>query len=260
MADAPKHYKQHQIKTENGLFHAHFYGNGSAYALALHGFNQDGTYFQTLSEQYPHLTICALDLPWHGQTQWYAETIQLRDFDPIIRFLDGEGPIHLIGFSMGARMAIALSQVYPRLTRSMTLLSPDGIAGPYHFLTEYIPRRFRKNLGKWLDNPQWLLDLSHSLHANGLLGRFPHAFVQKHLKNQENRERLFHCWQSLPNFPVTLGANVDTPTIFVLGKRDPLVKVESIRKFSVLLKKCKVYTIDRGHDLLPLPPLEGLFV
>jgi pimeloyl-ACP methyl ester carboxylesterase len=259
MAEGQKHYKEHQIKTENGIFNAHFYGNGAAYALALHGFNQNGTYFQTLSEQYPHLTICAIDLPWHGKTEWFADSLKLRDFDPIIRFLDAEGPIHLIGFSMGARLAIALSQVYPRLTRSMTLLSPDGIAGPYHFLTEYIPQGLRKRLGKWLDNPQWLLDLSNTLHDNGILGRFPNAFVNKHLRHPANRDRLFKCWQSLPNFPVTLGANTNTPTIFVIGKRDKLIKVESIRKFAQLLSKHRIYAIDRGHDVMPLPPLEGLF-
>lgn len=259
MADEPKHYKQHQIRTEHGIFHAHFYGNGSAYALAIHGFGQDGTYFQTLSAQFPQLTICALDLPWHGQTQWQTDVLQLRDFDPIIRFLDQEGPIHLIGFSMGARIAIALSQAYPRLTRSITLLSPDGIAGPYHWLTEQVPGRFRKRLARWLDQPEWLLQLSNRLHEYGVLGRFPRAFVQKHLKDPRQRERLFKCWQSLTNFPTTLGANVHTPTCFVLGKRDQLVQIEAIRKFAEVLRQPYIHIIDRDHDVLPLPPLEGLF-
>ena len=259
MADAPKPYNSYPIKTPNGVFMAHFYGTGNAYALAIHGFGQDGHFFKTLSEQYPKLTICAIDLPWHGETEWYIDSFNLRDFDPIIKFLDTQGSIHLIGFSMGCRIAIALSQIHPRLTRSMTLLSPDGISGPYHFITEYIPRSLRKRLGEWLQNPQWLLDASKTLYDGGLLKRFPAAFVQKHLKDPQNRNRLFKTWQSLPNFPVTLGANVDTPTTFIVGERDPLVKVESIRKFAQLLTQHKVYTIDRKHDLFPLPPGMELF-
>ncbi len=249
-----EHYKQFSIPTENGTFHAHFYGNGPEYALAIHGFAQDGQYFDALSRQFPKLTICAIDLPWHGKTHWQAETLELRDFDPIIKFLDKEGPIHLVGFSMGARIAIALSQVYPRLTKTMCLLSPDGIAGPYQFLTEYIPQSWRKGIGRLLDRPDWLLQSTQFLFDNGVLKRFPHLFVNKHIKDSEKRDRLFKIWQSLPNFPVTLGANVNTPTTFIVGERDELVRVESIRKFAAILSHHKVYEVDRGHDVLPLPP------
>ena len=254
MADAPQHSRTVSINTKNGTFNAHIFGEGAEYALAIHGFNQTGAYFETISQQFPKLSICAIDLPWHGQTVWEAESFNLRDFDPIIQFLDTQGPIHLIGFSMGARIAIALSQVHPRLTRSMCLLSPDGIAGPYRFLTEYIPVGLRKNLGKMLNNPQWVLNAADFLYFNKIIKKFPYVFANKHLKNADNRERLFKCWQSLPNFPVTLGANVDTPTTFILGERDPLVKVEGIRKFAQLMSQHKIYELDRGHDVLPLPP------
>lgn len=259
MADEPKPYKTYSIPTENGSFFAHFYGSGPAYALALHGFNQDGTYFEALSRQFPQLTICAIDLPWHGKTEWKSESYKLRDFDPIIKFMDTQGPIHLIGFSLGCRIAISLSQIYPRLTRSMILLSPDGIAGPYRWLTEFIPPFLRKRLASILDKPDWALKASAFLYQNNLLNRFPHLFMQKHLKDTASRERLFNTWQSLPNFPVTLGVNVDTPTHFIIGERDELVRVEAIREFAQLLSQHKVHLVDRGHDVLPIPPDLGLF-
>ena len=155
----------------------------SDYSPVIHGFNQTGAYFETLSQQFPELSICAIDLPWHGETQWNQDTFNLRDFDPIIKFLDLQGPIHLIGFSMGSRIAIALSQIHPRLTRSMTLLSPDGIAGPYTFLTEYVPVSLRKQMNRFLRDPQWLLDGADFLYKNNLLKRFPYAFANKHLKD-----------------------------------------------------------------------------
>lgn len=238
---------------------ARIYGHGPQYALALHGFAQDGTYFEALSRQFPQLSVCAVDLPWHGETDWQAEDFVLRDFDPLIRFLDTQGPIHLVGFSLGARIAVALSQVYPRLTKSMLLLSPDGMAGPYRFLTEYIPQSWKKGLENLLRDPGWLVDSADFLHRNGLLSTFPRLFVRRHLQQPEARGRLFSCWRSLPNFPVTLGANLETPTTIVVGERDELVRLEGIRNFARPLRHSRIVVVDRGHDVLPLPPDLGLF-
>jgi len=259
MEDAPKPYKSQAIETPNGTFFARIYGHGPEYALAIHGFAQDGSYFETLSQQFPQLSICAVDLPWHGETTWNKETFGLRDFDPIIKFLLDEGPIHLIGFSLGARIALTLSQVHPRLTKSILLLSPDGISGPYKMLTEYVPQSWRRGIQGLLSQPDWLLDASGFLYKNGWLKKFPHYFAQKHLKNPKQRERLFRCWQSLPNFPVILGANVETPTTIIVGARDHLIRLEALRKFVQPLQQCKLTVIDRGHNLLPLPPDLGLF-
>lgn len=113
----------------NGLnYHYEFAGDGPLLVL-LHGFTGSlenwRSHVKVLSEQYHVLTV---DLPGHGQTdapddptryqmqQTAADLVALREQ------LDFH-PAHLLGYSMGARLALYVAVTYPGQVRSLILES-----------------------------------------------------------------------------------------------------------------------------------------
>ncbi|MEZ4985266.1 MAG: hypothetical protein R2795_09555 [Saprospiraceae bacterium] len=60
-----------QVSVKHGEVAAHVWGRGPALLIALHGFalpaDEFATWVPLLGNRY---TICAPDLPFHGQTVW----------------------------------------------------------------------------------------------------------------------------------------------------------------------------------------------
>jgi pimeloyl-ACP methyl ester carboxylesterase len=71
----------------------------------------------------------AYTLRYHGTTRWsddgqcYSTATHLADLTAFIRRLNA-GPVHLVGLSMGGRLATLLALQHPDLLRSLTVLEP----------------------------------------------------------------------------------------------------------------------------------------
>lgn len=111
-------------------YHYELVGDGPP-LLMLHGFTGSlenwRSHAEMLSEHYQVLTV---DLPGHGRTdapddpvrycmEWVADelTTLLR------RIYLGIQPVHLLGYSMGARLALYMAHEYPDYVRSLILES-----------------------------------------------------------------------------------------------------------------------------------------
>ena len=96
--------------------------------ILLHGFMGTGADLQPLMDHLPGPTR-ALDLPGHGDAAdllpdnqpanlaWMAGHVEER-----IRLLS-KRPVHLVGYSMGGRIALYLALQSPKLLRSLTLIA-----------------------------------------------------------------------------------------------------------------------------------------
>lgn len=83
------------------------------YLVFLHGLLGSQTDWQNIIANLPHFPCIALDLPFHGQSQ----AIEVRNFDDTAHYLSnqiksavGNAPYFLIGYSLGARLALYYSQ------------------------------------------------------------------------------------------------------------------------------------------------------
>jgi pimeloyl-ACP methyl ester carboxylesterase len=61
--------------------------------------------------------------PWPDEGQHYATATHLADLTAFVRQLNA-GPVHLVGLSMGGRLATLLALEHPHLLRSLTVLEP----------------------------------------------------------------------------------------------------------------------------------------
>ncbi len=109
---------------------------GGPDALLLHGFTGSK---ESWSGLLPLLEgsfrLLAVDLPGHGESglppclQRYRMEEAAQDLAELVRRLAG-GPVHLLGYSMGGRLALYFALEYPELARSLALESASpGLEG-----------------------------------------------------------------------------------------------------------------------------------
>lgn len=78
--------------------------------IFLHGFLGSSCDWEAVIARLPHRRCVALDLPGHGMTPWTEEELDLS-------------ACHLIGYSMGGRLALRFALQHPERIKSLTLLS-----------------------------------------------------------------------------------------------------------------------------------------
>ncbi|MBE2276456.1 MAG: acetoin dehydrogenase dihydrolipoyllysine-residue acetyltransferase subunit [Rhodobacteraceae bacterium] len=100
--------------------------------LLVHGFAADSFGWRPLEEALPRdLPLIRIDLPSHGR----SPLRQIGGFADLARALVqafdrlGDGPVHLLGHSLGGALALALADIRPRRIRSLSLIAPAGL-GP----------------------------------------------------------------------------------------------------------------------------------
>ncbi len=133
-------------------------GSGKEWLFCFHGYGYDGLSFDIFSSLlHKRYTIIAIDLPFHGQTNWQEGLL----FEPealvsIIHSIKSPDlKMSLLGYSMGGRVVMQLAQLVPEEINKIVLVAPDG---------------FHKN--KW----QWL---STQTLAGNRLFALPVIFIHK---------------------------------------------------------------------------------
>ena len=112
----------------SGVHVRHWPGDASRPALAIHCMMGSGRSFDPMARRLKGAVgLCAFDLPSHGRSApWQPEGTE--DFHSAVtrsvRGLMGDGPVDLIGHSIGATVALRLAVETPERIRSLTLVEP----------------------------------------------------------------------------------------------------------------------------------------
>lgn len=107
--------------------------------LFLHGLGADLlAWHYCLPAFMSNYRVIALDLPGHGKsghqigtgdlafmTGWLEEALTLLKVTSA----------HVVGHSMGAKLALGLTHRHPERVQSLTLIAPAGLGGPFHYET-----------------------------------------------------------------------------------------------------------------------------
>jgi pimeloyl-ACP methyl ester carboxylesterase len=105
-------------------------GEGAETVVLIHGLGGNKvSFYETASALTPHFTVHAIDLPGFGSSSkparapfdapWFARSV--------LRFLDSMGieRAHLVGNSLGGRVAIEVGLTSPDRVHSLTMLTPS---------------------------------------------------------------------------------------------------------------------------------------
>ncbi|WEG72838.1 2-succinyl-6-hydroxy-2,4-cyclohexadiene-1-carboxylate synthase [Vagococcus intermedius] len=128
-----------KLNIRDATYHYEFlrpFDQNKATLICLHGFTGTGATFHESLKQVTQYNVLVVDLLGHGQSTVVIEAFRYQmvelcqDLASLINFLV-PGKKHLLGYSMGARVALALAIIYPELMDTLILESGSpGLAKP----------------------------------------------------------------------------------------------------------------------------------
>ena len=199
-------------------------GNGTPLVM-VHGFAADSTGWMALERALPKdLPLIRIDLPSHGRSplrrlSGFAELAKalVQTFDRIT-----DGPVHLLGHSLGGGLSLALADIRPRQIKTLSLIAPAGL-GPEidgAALNGIARATTADSLAPWLKRLTARPDgISHDFAKAAMLARLDPAL---RASQQELAEVLFP--DGVQAFDLTAALErVTAPTLMVWGRDDRIL-------------------------------------
>ncbi|MEO8174944.1 MAG: alpha/beta hydrolase [Sediminibacterium sp.] len=252
--------KSEYLQFRGSRIHYIQYGYGSEFLFCFHGYGEDASSFAIFEEILgKRFTLIAIDFPFHGKTDWQEGLLFVpADLILIIDTLNPQRkPMHLLGYSMGGRVALQLLELIPDQVTRLVLVAPDGL---------------HKNKWQWLatrtkiGNRLFAFSMKHPFIMNSLLdmlsklGLYNNSllkFIHFYLDDVDQRMILYRRWTTMRKFRPNLfllkeivqEKNIAINMLF--GKFDRVILAKNGWQFSKHSEnQIKVIEIDAGHQLL----------
>lgn len=212
------------------------FGYGDESILAFHGFGHVKEELEWLIEQVPKsFRVIAIDVPGHGESKIFTEKrekikISTAEWSALIQAILDENNItsfHLVGYSLGGRMAMVTAQLFTDKVKSLYLFSPDGIKKTitYRFANETYIGGW--TLKKVLAHPQTAVKILRTIGRLKLLSAPRIKFVKYQLEDPTRVSKVHAVWTSLsalwPIKEKVFAPRSDGNIVVVFGERDPII-------------------------------------
>ena len=131
-------------ESTSGALHHVEIGDSGRRTVFLHGlFGQGRNFTQVAKALVPELRSTLVDLPNHGRSPWTGEVGYVAVADLVADFVRttyDDAPVHLVGHSMGGKVAMVLALRHPELVERLVVVdiapAPSDGAGEFeHLLT-----------------------------------------------------------------------------------------------------------------------------
>ncbi|HEY8971761.1 MAG TPA: alpha/beta fold hydrolase, partial [Puia sp.] len=231
----------HSLTFSQSCISYYRWGKGPRLLLCFHGYGESAPGFSFLEDILGDaFTILAIDLPFHGQTDWKEAPLTpatlLTIIDEIISAnvcpsdeppaaapvpvelppaapvqaiptpekgappLAGSSGWWLMGYSMGGRIALSLLEHAPERIDRLILLAPDGLVVNPWYWLATQTRPGRQ-LFKWtMYHPGWFFLVLRMGNKLGLVNPSVYKFVANYVDNKEIRSALYTRWTGLRLF------------------------------------------------------------
>jgi pimeloyl-ACP methyl ester carboxylesterase len=244
--------------------HYSFWGTGPRLLFCFHGYGESSASFALLEAALaPEFTVVAIDLPFHGQTEWReARPLEPRELlsalDNLTAGFAGlSAGWSLLGYSMGGRIALQLLELAPDKIGRVVLLAPDGLrVNPWYWLgtqTSLGNRLFR-----WtVQHPGWLFFVLRSGNLLKLVNPSVFKFTSHYIGDEDARQRLYARWTAMSRFRPGLrgvAALIIRHRVSVqlfYGSYDRIIRWERGERFRrSCTPYCQLTLLSAGHQLL----------
>ena len=121
------------MTAEPAQLHAQHVGETGETVVFLHGlFGQGKNFTQIAKALAPELQSVLIDLPNHGDSEWTETFDYIEQADLVAEHLRStvasDGPVHLVGHSMGGKVAMVLALRHPELISSLAVVDISPVA------------------------------------------------------------------------------------------------------------------------------------
>lgn len=247
-----------RLAYKNSLIHYYTYGSGPNVLFCLHGYGETGSSFEFLeSEIGSAYTYYAIDLPFHGSTEWNEqEPFTADDLLAILRSIDAEqNKFSMLAYSMGGRAAMHLLQQFPQKISRAVLVAPDGLHVNFWYWLATQTSLGNKLFDVTMNHPKWFFAFLDSAGKVRLLNKSIIKFVHHFLDNEEERVGLYRRWTVMRKFRPDLPAikkicsEKNIPLHLVFGSYDRIILSKRADVFKGE-QNIQVKIIEAGHQLL----------
>ena len=235
-------------------------GKGDDQALLLHCSLANSRAWLPLANEFKDiLSMIAFDLPGHGMSQdWdYTSDYQDRCLDISSTFINK--PIHLVGHSFGATVALRVAQRFPDFVKSISLIEPVFFAAAFSDYRElearfmldhadYFKAGEDKNwhlaaelfLKLWGNNEDW--NLLSEIKKRQFAKRIPLTFeISKAIYNDPHNMLKEHTFSSLTG-----------KSLIIYGDRSHLIMPYIGKALSVRVPNTELKCIQNAGHMLPM--------
>nr|WP_309852993.1 alpha/beta fold hydrolase [Falsarthrobacter nasiphocae] len=218
----------------------------------LHGLFGRGKNFTRIAAGLaPEARSLLVDLPNHGQSAW-TETIDYPGLaDAIAAHLrEGfavDGPVDVVGHSMGGKVAMMLALRHPDLVRRLVVVdispvpSPPGWGNFQHLLASLASL----NLGTLTSRSQASEELTDPIPNPGVRGFLLQNLARRGdgFEWEPNLDLLRRELPTIMGFPDAAGAHFDGPVLWIAGERSPYVRDEDAPAMRALFPRVRRLTV-----------------
>jgi len=250
-----------------GKAHYHEYGTGNKPLLAFHGYGMTGRQFHVLERSIlKEYHVYGFDHFFHGESKlkgWTEQQIIAGMPKPMVKaYMDewfkqhGRQRFSVMGYSIGANVALILIEEYADLIDDVILMAPDGlyVYKGFHFLT-YKP--IGKYLFKQVTKSKWLAPtLLKSLKKVKFIDESLYQIAYNEIDTEQKRQDVYYTLNLIRLLkPDTTKVaqlinkyNIKCRLIF--GKHDNLFPMKAAAPFITKIKNAEVHEVNMGHWLV----------
>lgn len=212
----------------------------SKIVIAFHGFDREAKEMESFMPLFDSNTsMLSVSLLHHGSSRPLAPLPLKKPLSPKLLINAIESYIgldnvrlELLGYSMGARIALTLFEEFPEKFSRIITLAPDGLKMGmlYRFVVNTrIGRYTWKLIDKYPKTNRAILDSFRSLR---IISEHKHHFGTFHTNNPEIRRRVAYGWVGHKEFwpeknklanVLKENASSEKPVYFIFGSRDKII-------------------------------------
>ena len=238
------------------------YGSGKQCFLAIHGFDRFKEDYEKLAQKLgSEYKIIAFDFFHHGNSLVLdRKKTTKEDFGKLISEMlrtENITKFSVIGYSMGGRFALCLTEYFEKRVSNLILIAPDGvkISKSHKFAGTWLGKFIFKNIV--LKYPNFCVNMVKFFSRIRLVPKSLGKFVVFYIGDKKKRELVYNVWMSskylFPKHSAIINKINDNKLklTFVFGKYDRILPSNIGHKFNRRLKnKAKIHEIESGHAIL----------
>jgi pimeloyl-ACP methyl ester carboxylesterase len=250
-----------------GKVHFYEYGTGQKPLLAFHGYGMTGEQFLVLEKSIlPQYHIYSFDHFFHGGSElqgWTEKEIVAGMPKQMVHIymqewfkVYGEQRFSIMGYSIGANIALILIEEYAHLIDDVILMAPDGISvfKGFHFLMH---NPFGKLLFKVAAKSKWLAPFVLQFAKRvGIIDDNLYQIAYNEVDTEQKRLDTYYTLNLIrllkPNIEKIAGLinqhKINCRLIF--GKNDNLFPKSAAMPFIGMLHNAEVHELALGHWLV----------
>ncbi len=237
------------------------YGIGNKALVAFHGFGQDKSVYKPFAEHLHQYTVYSFDLFFHGDSH-YVEKDKALDPQVFITlfssFLEREfiQKFSIIGFSIGAKFALLLTQYFAKDINHLILVGPDGVVPNFWYQLATgngLSRRFYKTV---VFNPNLFFMLLFLANSFKLANPTVIKFAKNQMDTQVKRSQVYDTWMvfrkiNTPFKKLTHAQQIgDFKIVVFLGNQDLVIPLRELTKKLVKLNNLSIFELESRHSTL----------